>query len=78
MEPVAQARPLPPGTRIRFRETIDDGPTGDSPGGTWARRGERGSVLGPGFAGGYSVRTDDDPAEFTVWAYEIEVLEEPT
>ena len=53
---------LPVGTDVVFTKTIEQGPTGDTPGFLFARKGDRGVITGHSCFMDYSVKWEHWPA----------------
>ena len=65
---------LPIGTRIRFTQRLDAGPSEDHPAILYAARGATGEITGHGTKEGYWVKTDDWPHPFGAAETEFEVI----
>jgi len=67
---------LPVGTKIRFLQTLETGPTGDHPALLFARKGQTGEVTGHNDNEGHWVKTDDWATPFgATYKVEFEVIQ---
>jgi hypothetical protein len=64
------------GTKIRFNQTLEGGPTSDRPAVTYAFKGEAGEIVGHGTKEGYWVQTDMEAQPFGASDTEFDVVKE--
>lgn len=65
----------PIGTRIRFKQSLVEGPNEDHPAIMFARCGELGTITGHGTIEGYWVTTDNWPTAFGASDKEFEIIQ---